>query len=91
MVIGEAIGQTVQKVAPHAAKIMPKITAGVMRLAPALGPLGAGMTGLTVGNVLADWTEKRRNEDPKYTRNTQSGNNDAFFHSEENPVTIQAN
>ena len=91
MIVGEGISQVIQKAAPQVAKFAPKIVAGGLRLASFLAPVSAAATGATIGNVLADNAAKRRKENPNLTRNTQYAYNDAFMHSEENPVTIQAN
>ena len=91
MLLGEGLSFGIQQVAPQVAKIAPRVVGGAMKLAPFLAPVSAVTTGITVGNVLADNAAKRREENPNLTRNTQYSYNDAFMHSEDNPVTIQAN
>ena len=53
MVIGEAIGQVVQKVAPHANKIMPTITSGVAKIMPGLMKLSGAGAAIQAGAT--DW------------------------------------
>lgn len=57
MVIGEAIGQAVQKVAPHAAKIMPTITSGVAKIMPALMKGTGAATAIQAGATLGMWMQ----------------------------------
>lgn len=57
MVIGEAIGQTVQKVAPQAAKIMPTITRGVLNIMPALMKASGAATAMQAGATLGMWMQ----------------------------------
>ena len=91
MALGEGLSFGIQQVAPQVAKIAPRVVGGAMKLGPFLAPVSAVTTGITVGNVLADNAAKRRKQNPDLTRNTQYTYNDAFMHSEDNPVTIQAN
>jgi len=58
MIIGEGIGQVVQKVAPQAAKIMPTITSGVAKIMPALMKASGAATAIQAGATIGLWMEK---------------------------------
>ena len=57
MLVGEAIGQTIQKVAPHAAKIMPTITSGVAKIMPALMKATGAGTAMQAGAAIGLWMQ----------------------------------